>query len=296
MMSWQDLNFAQKQRLAYIDFKLLFIGHVTRSEVVNYFGQGLSSASRDITLYKELCPQNMEYDSRDKRYYQTPEFTPLVEHDAKKTLAKLANQISDGFDAISDIDFPVEAPSQLNIPDIFIVARLVQATVNKKAVNIIYTSLSSGSGAREIVPHSIVDNGLRWHVRAFDRKSSSFRDFVITRISKATLIEAEVNRGEDKLDDHQWMRMMPLRLVSHPENIKHPTAIELDYSMNDGMLELNVRAAMAGYLLRRWNVDCTANASLRGSEYQLWLKNRQTLYGAENLAIAPGYEPDNENK
>ncbi|MDC8829725.1 WYL domain-containing protein [Alteromonas gilva] len=296
MMSWQDLNFAQKQRLAYIDFKLLFIGHVTRSEVVNYFGQGLSSASRDITLYKELCPQNMEYDSRDKRYYQTPEFTPLVEHDAKKTLAKLANHISDGLDAIGDIDFPVEAPSQLNIPDIFIVARLVQATVNKKAVSVIYTSLSSGSGAREIIPHSIVDNGLRWHVRAFDRKSSSFRDFVITRISKVTLIDAEVNRGEDKLDDHQWMRMMPLRLVPHPENIKHPTAIELDYSMNDGMLELNVRAAMAGYLLRRWNVDCTANASLQGSEYQLWLKNRQTLYGAENLAIAPGYEPDNENK
>lgn len=295
-MNWQELNFAQKQRLAYIDFRLLFIGYVTRSEVVNYFGQGLSSASRDITLYRELCPQNMEYDSRDKRYYQTTEFTPLVEHDAKKTLAKLANHISDGFDAISDIDFPVEAPSQLNIPDIFIVARLVQATVNKKAVSIIYTSLSSGSGAREIVPHSIVDNGLRWHVRAFDRKSSSFRDFVITRISKVTLIDVEANRGEDKLDDHQWMRMMPLRLVPHPDNIKHPTAIELDYSMNDGMLELNVRAAMAGYLLRRWNVDCTPNASLRGAEYQLWLKNRQTLYGAENLAIAPGYEPDNENK
>lgn len=295
-MDWQELNFAQKQRLAYIDFKLLFIGHVTRSEVVNYFGLGLSSASRDITLYKDLCPQNMEYDSRDKRYYQMPEFTPLVEHDAKKTLAKLANHISDGFDEIGDIDFPVEAPSQLNIPDIFIVARLVQATVNRKAVSIIYTSLSSGSGAREIVPHSIVDNGLRWHVRAFDRKSSSFRDFVITRISKVTLIDTEVNRGEDKLDDHQWMRMMPLRLVPHPENIKHPTAIELDYSMNEGMLELNVRAAMAGYLLRRWNVDCTANASMRGAEYQLWLKNRQTLYGAENLAIAPGYEPDNENK
>lgn len=294
-MNWQELNFAQKQRLAYIDFRLFFIGYVTRSEVVNYFGQGLSSASRDITLYKELCPQNMEYHSRDKRYYQMPEFTPLVEHDAKKTLAKLSNHISDGFDAISDIDFPVEAPSQLNIPDIFIVARLVQATVNKKAVSIIYTSLSSGSGAREIVPHTIVDNGLRWHVRAFDRKSSSFRDFVITRISKVTLIDAEINRGEDKLDDHQWMRMMPLRLVPHPENIKHPTAIELDYSMNDGMLELNVRAAMAGYLLRRWNVDCTANASLLGSEYQLWLKNRQTLYGAENLAIAPGYESDDEN-
>lgn len=295
-MDWNNLNYAQKQRLAYIDFKLLFVGHMTRAEVVNYFSQGVSSASRDITLYKELRPNNIAYDSREKRYYQTPEFTPLVEHDPKKTLAKLTNQISDGLDAIGDIDFPVEAPSQLNIPDIFIVARLVQATVNKKAATIIYTSLSSGSSAREIVPHAIVDSGLRWHVRAFDRKSSSFRDFAITRISKVTLINEEVNRGEDKLDDHQWMRMMPLRLVPHPENIKHPTAIELDYSMSNGVLELNVRAAMAGYLLRRWNIDCTANASLRGAEYQLWLKNRQTLYGAENLVIAPGYEPDIENK
>jgi hypothetical protein len=39
-------------------------------------------------------------------------------------------------------------------------------------------------------------------------------------------------------------------------------------------------------------VDCTENASLKGGEYQLWLRNHQTLYGAENLAIAPGYNKD----
>ncbi len=35
--------------------------------------------------------------------------------------------------------------------------------------------------------------------------------------------------------------------------------------------------------------DRTLNADLSGGEYQLWLKNRQMLYGAKNLAIAPGY-------
>jgi len=49
---------------------------------------------------------------------------------------------------------------------------------------------------------------------------------------------------------------------------------------------------MAGYLLRRWNVDCTEQGTLSGAEYQLYLRNRQTLYGAENLAIAPGYTQD----
>lgn len=289
-MDLKDVNYSQKQRLAYIDFKLLFVGFVTRAEIVSHFEKGLTSASRDLNSYKELCPSNMTYDTQQKKYFQSDKFTPLFTHDARRTLVKIANNISDGFDAISDTPFPVEAPSQLNIPNIFIVARLVQSIINQKPVSIIYTSLSSGSAAREIVPHQIVDNGLRWHVRAYDRKSNSFRDFVLTRISKVTIKEQLVESHEDKLEDHQWMRMMPLQLVAHPKNIQYPTAIELDYGMENKVLELNIRAALAGYLLRRWNVDCTKDASLIGGEYQLWLRNRETLYGAENLAIAPGYK------
>lgn len=289
-MKLEDLNYSQKQRLAYIDFKLLFVGKVTRNEVVTKFEKGMSGATADLNLYKEFCPKNMVYDTKQRVYVQCANFKPLFAHDPRKTLVKLANQITDGYDAIGDVTFPVEAPSQLNIPDIFIVARLIQSIINKKPVSIIYTSLSSGSAARELVPHSIVDNGLRWHVRAFDRKSNSFRDFVLTRISKVTIIEQPTETFEDKLEDHQWMRMMPLQLVPHPNNVQHPTAIAMDYGMENKVLELNVRAALAGYLLRRWNVDCTKDALLAGGEYQLWLRNRQTLYGAENLAIAPGYK------
>lgn len=291
-MKFDHLNYSQKQRLAYIDFKLLFVGRVTRNEVVTKFEKGMSGATADLNMYKELCPNNMFYDNKQRMYIQSDTFKPLFTHDPRKTLIKLANQITDGYDAIGEVAFPVEAPSQLNIPDIFIVARLVQSIINQKPVSIIYTSLSSGSAARELVPHSIVDNGLRWHVRAYDRKSNSFRDFVLTRISKVTIKQQHIEQYEDKLEDNQWMRMMPLQLIAHPKNVQHPTAIAMDYGMNNGVLELNVRAALAGYLLRRWNVDCTEDAELSGGEYQLWLRNRQTLYGAENLAIAPGYAKD----
>ncbi|AWB68262.1 WYL domain-containing protein [Saccharobesus litoralis] len=284
-----SLSYPQKQRLAFIDFCLLFRGYVSRHDITQRFEMGLANATRDLALYRQFRPDNCEY-TPAKIYEQTKQFTPLFSHDPRKTLIKLANDISDGYDAINDVEFPVQSPSLLNVPDIFVVARLVQAILNGKAVNVIYTSLSSGSTTRELVPHAIVDNGLRWHVRAFDRKSQSFRDFVLTRISKVTLIDSEPQREEDKLEDHQWMRMMTMHLVAHPKNVQHPTAIEMDYGMTDGVLELNVRAALAGYLLRRWNVDCTESASLRGAEYQLWLRNQQTLYGAENLAIAPGYK------
>ncbi|KGJ90757.1 WYL domain-containing protein [Thalassotalea sp. ND16A] len=285
----KNISFAQRQRLAYLDFLLMFKGRFSRSDLTSKFEMGIANATRDISIYKEVAPQNLEFDSHSKQYLQSKKFNSIFEHDPRKTLVKLANDISDGFDAIGDIHFPIEAPSQLNVPDILIVAKLVQAILNHQPVNVIYTSLSSGSGSRELVPHSIVDNGLRWHVRAFDRKSQSFRDFVLTRISKVTSKASCIEPYEEMVEDNQWTRIMPLQLVTHPHNVQHPTAIELDYGMNSGVLELNVRAAMAGYLLRRWNVDCTEQATLVGGEYQLWLRNRQTLYGAENLAIAPGY-------
>lgn len=287
---WMDeLNFAQKQRLAYIDFKLYFTGVMTRSEIVAHFELGMAAATRDIKLYKDLAPYNLEYNNIDKKYYISSKFKPLFKHDAKRTLVKLANQISDGFDAIDTMTFPIESPSSLNVPVIDIVAKLSQAIINKKVINITYTSLSSGVSERALVPHSIVDNGLRWHLRAYDRKTDSFRDFVLTRISKVVILKPKPAVHEGKLEDHQWMRMVPLELVPHPSNINHSAAIEMDFGLKNGVLSINVRAAMAGYLLRRWNVDCSESASLSGPEYQLYLRNTQTLYGVDNLALAPGY-------
>jgi hypothetical protein len=291
-----EFNFPQKQRLAFIDFLLMFKGSFSRVDLTSKFEMGMANATRDIALYRELAPTNLDFENTSKIYIQNKKFKPLFEYESRKTLSKLANKISDAFDGVLELSFPVNAPLQLNVPDINIVAKLVQAVLNKKAISIIYTSLSSGSKAREIIPHTIVDNGLRWHVRGYDRQTNCFRDFVITRISKVKVLDAAVDEFEKEIEDNQWMRKMDLHLVPHPINVQYPQAIELDYGMKSGLLQITVRAALVGYLLRRWNVDCTVGGILQGGEYQLWLRNRQTLYGAENLAIAPGYEEQNENQ
>ncbi|MEZ8333314.1 WYL domain-containing protein [Vibrio splendidus] len=283
-----NLNYAQKQRLAYIDFKLMFVGYFTRSEVVEHFKMGLSNATRDINLYKEMAAHNLTYDNAEKRYFQTKAFVPLFNHNTNETLGKLANQLSGEDSVINGLGIPFEAPSQLNAPNTSIVAVLTQAALNNKAVKISYVSLSSGEKKRTVVPHSIVDNGLRWHIRAYDCQTNEFRDFVISRITKAELSGA-VLETQTMLADKQWMRFVPLELVPHPNNVNYPKAIELDYSMKDGRLSIEVRAALTGYLLRRWNVDCSENATQTTPEHQLWLANRPTLYGVDNLHLASGY-------
>jgi predicted DNA-binding transcriptional regulator YafY len=179
----------------------------------------------------------------------------------------------------------------------------VQSTINnQQAVSCDYISLSSGLTNREIVPHALVNNGHRWHVRAFDRKSKEFRDFVCTRLQNVTSISQleqskperiTLDSHELRTSDKQWGKIVSVTLKPHP-SISYPQAIELDYHMSNGELRLEVRAYLLAYLLRQWNVDCTEKASLLGYEYQLWLSNinqiKIELKGIADLAIAPGYK------
>ena len=83
--------------------------------------------------------------------------------------------------------------------------------------------------------------------------------------------------------------MVNLELVLHPVNVQHPEAIRAEYGMDGEVLRISARAAVAGYLLRSWSVDCSDNYDLRGPEFALWLRNRRVLHGMANLTLAPGY-------
>lgn len=157
----------------------------------------------------------------------------------------------------------------------------------KCAVKVSYLSLASGASIRELVPVALADNGLRWHVRAFDRERGRFADFVLTRISRAQEIEGLVSECENLAADEQWARMVELELVPHPD-LKQPKAIEADYSMQEGVLRIKARAALAGYVLRRWSVDASTDHRLDPTSHHLWLRNPQTLYGVESASLAPG--------
>ena len=61
--------------------------------------------------------------------------------------------------------------------------------------------------------------------------------------------------------------------------------------MIDCRLRVRLRAATAGYVLRCWNVDCSADHRLNSTEVRLWLSDPLTLYGVKNAVLAPGYVP-----
>lgn len=284
-----DISQTQQERLSHIDFKLRFLGTIGRNDLVTRFGIKAAAATRDITLYKELAPENLEYDTKAKIYTRSEPFTPLFDYSRHQALTALAHGFGDDFVAVHKSHIACEIPAQLNKPQLDTLSVLTRAIHQKRPVELTYRSLSSGQTTREIAPFVLVDNGLRWHVRGFDRMRSRFSDFVINRISDPNLISnSKIKEHETKDNDIQWNRIVELEIVPHPR-LRFPETIEHEYDMTDGILHVNVRAAVAGYVLRRWNVDCSDDHRLEGAEYHLWLKNRQALYGVDNLVIAPGY-------
>lgn len=279
-------GFAQKERLKHVEFMLYFLGTISRSELMERFGIGSAAASRDISTYIELAGANANYDNSKKCYFRTNEFEPKFDFNASYVLGIL----SGGTGAAGSGGYVLaDRPAQLNEPCIDVVAAISNAIHQQAALSIIYRSVSSGETKREIVPFALVDNGLRWHVRAYDRKRERFSDFVLTRITEPAIIDSGVSKNELISADDQWNRVVELILVPHPTR-DNPEAIEMDYNMEHGELKIKVKAAVAGYVLRRWNVDCSNEHTLEGSEYHLWLKNRLALYGVEGLAIAPGFD------
>jgi hypothetical protein len=61
-----DLTQPQRDRLAFVELRVRFIGEIRRQDLVSRFGIQSAAASRDLALYKDLAPGNIDYDSDRK--------------------------------------------------------------------------------------------------------------------------------------------------------------------------------------------------------------------------------------
>ncbi|NLZ12406.1 MAG: WYL domain-containing protein [Alcaligenaceae bacterium] len=283
------LGHAQRDRLAYIELRLWFFGSVRRRDLAARYGVQTAAGTRDLKLYQNIAPANMQYDRRAKIYTVTDAFTPAFDFSSARVLTWLSEGFGDNAPVGAGSGLSCSLPQRLTQPNLNTLAQVTRAISQRCPLKITYHSIQNGRSEREIVPFALLDTGLRWHVRAYDRKTAEFRDFVITRIETTQPIpESPLQEHEHPEHDIQWTRVVELELVSHPDQPR-PEITCMDYGMVNGILRLQLRAATAGYTLRKWCVDCSPDHSLRGGEYRLWLKDHLTLYGVKNAVLAPGY-------
>src|SRR5690606_22305391 len=111
-----------------------------------------------------------------KAYVPTSHFCPVFPFSAERVLSWLLHGYGDGQGPTVARTIPCEGAGELVQPDFGLLGEITRAIHTSRALQIHYLSLSSGAAKRVIVPVALADNGLRWHVRAYDRQRKRFSD------------------------------------------------------------------------------------------------------------------------
>lgn len=282
----------QQERLNYLEFRLYFSGQISRADLVKRFGISEAAATRDLAIYRDEAPKNLDFDTVTKSYRISESFRAhyIGEVEPRHLLRALVHGVGNDFEAAPELIIPCELPSLQEAPAVSILAPVSRAIYQRKVLKIEYLSESGNHGQREIVPFSLAGTGLKWMVRAYCRRKGIFADFVLNRIKSAAVIRgSEPEEFETKEHDDEWNRMLKLELIPHPAAKPESRAMtEQEYRMVDGVHILRVRAALAGYLLRLWSVDCSEDQRL--VMLPLCIRNRLTLHDVDNAKLAPGYK------
>ncbi|MDQ2079033.1 WYL domain-containing protein [Xanthobacteraceae bacterium Astr-EGSB] len=273
------LRWGAEQRLEFIEFRLFWDGSVNRSDIKDRFGVSIPQASADLAHYRELAPDNIRYDSSEKRFLPTPEFRPrLFKPNPERYLAQLRALADDVISANDTWIGPVPAvdaspvPARRVEPDIL--RYFLRAVRGRRSTRIEYQSLNDAWPDpiwRTITPHAFATDGLRWHLRAYCHIERVFKDFIISRcLNVGDLGEP----GVAPEDDIEWNTFFNVVLVPNPKlSPAQRKTIERDYEMENGRCELRVRKALLYYLDKRLRLD-VAEEQDRPKETPIVVANR----------------------
>lgn len=264
-----------KERLYFIEFLAVFTGQVSRKDVVDRFGVSQPAATKDLSKYtEEISPNTLSYDLKKKAYVLS-KLKPKFEHDVYQSLFALSGDRIVSLDSNNSEKITNWfATSIMRKVKIDVVSEITRSIFRNKEIITHYSSLTSGDKKRRLTPLSIINDGLRWHVRCFDHDKNRFGDFNLTRFSKTK----EGDLTEKSLDqDSEWTNTVKLELIAHPK-ADFPDSISQDYNMNSkGVLSIELKKCLVGYFLRLHHIDSTEDASGNPRAMQLYLRNKKEL-------------------
>jgi hypothetical protein len=271
------------QRLKFIEIMSWYAGVVTRSDLARAFGMSDPAATKDIKLYNELAPGNLIYSQAVFGFVPTEHFSPAFANlEPAAVLPVLAANLATMGGPYGDTRIYGLALESLPLPSRLpgrqVLAQITRAMRGQKKLKVSYRSLSERDGPdqRILEPHTLVDTGNRWHVRAYSEATCDFRDFVLSRFIEAECLgEYAVSSVEY---DEDWVETLPLKLGPHRLlSAKKRENLLIDYGAVNGVIEIEARRALIGYVLQRLNVDTSLAGTKNPDAYPLMLLNREEI-------------------
>jgi len=235
---------AIRTRLQWLEDRVFWIGELNRSDLVGRFSISPQQASVDIKLYQEMAPLNLCYDRSRKLYSKGESFQPLFEKGCEEWLN--ANE-EDG-KQLRSIKLEAVRPIKRSISPEVLMA-VSRAYRQRMPLSVLYQSMKDSAASwRTICPHTIVETGIRWHIRAWVVEKKGFIDMVPGRILETR--EAPSFEWISGAADDDWNTFQQIILVpSHTFSEAQREVIQQDYQMVDGRKTLSIRRCLVYYQL-----------------------------------------------
>lgn len=246
-------NTQPRQRYRFIELIAYWEGRINATTLAQQFGQSRQQNSADINAYKKRAPDNLVYSSSQKVNIPTDHFLPQF----------ISTQVDEYLQWFHTGQLPSSAPQALS-ESLKIPARkispqimrcLVAAIRQQKRIEVDYVSLNNPNReGRVIAPHSFVNTGLRWHLRAWCEKSQEYRDFVLSRFrGEPELLEKSL---QTSAQDAGWNTQVTITLQPDPRlSPAKREVLENDYQMQNGQLHITTKGCLVNYLLREMQIN-----------------------------------------
>ncbi|MEM9617928.1 MAG: WYL domain-containing protein [Pseudomonadota bacterium] len=263
------LKEAVRRRWELIEFCLNWEGAVGRKRLQDAFNISPQQATNDLNGYADLARGNMHYDPRKKSYIRSETFSEvLTSGDPHDYLDRLNSGI-DGRtqdDAWISFSYSVSGivPRRRKISS-DVLREITKGIREQRVVKGDYISLSDEAPfeEKEFVPLALASDGHRWHARVYNVLKDRFSDYVLSRFRSASAEQSYVH--EMKRDD-DWFDTVDIRLGPNPTlDAARRNALEFEYEMQEGQVEITVKKAMLFYYLRHFGFNPFAQRGRRMS-------------------------------
>lgn len=246
------------KRFWLIELLAYWEGRVNTTSLIHHFGLSRQQSSADLNAYSAQAPTNLTYDVSLKSYLPTTDFQRhFISDDAAEYLSWMQNP--------SAAPAPISAPSAklanlaLRLPPRKVSPELMRSLVaavrQRLRVEVDYVSLNNpNSESRVIAPHTFVNTGLRWHLRAWCEKSRGYRDFVLSRFRGVPRLLDKTQHPVEH--DTAWNTQITVILQADPRlSAAQREVLENDYQMLGGQLHISTKACMVNYLLKEMQIN-----------------------------------------
>jgi hypothetical protein len=267
-----------EQRIEFIEFRLFWEGAINRADIVDFFGVSVPQASKDLTLYQERAPGNMEYDTRGKRYVAAEKFVlRFLDPDPYVYLAQLRS-VAEGAAAsheswIAELPKADVALTPKRDIDIEVLRKVLDAVRDGKSIEVFYQSMNRERPDpiwRRITPHAFGYDGFRWHARAYCHLTHKFKDFLLD-------VRNRDEPGGTGDEDWLWNNHFDVIIGPHPDlTDSQKKVIAKDYGLDHGSGVLSVRYAMLFYVLKRLGLLGDAAKQSARTQHIVTLNRKET--------------------